>query len=69
MANQSFIRILPKPPKIEVKFSNINIPAFIDETVDVKFEICNDEEDEAEAALDVQIIGFPEDQGITDSQL
>lgn len=47
---------------MEVKFGNLNIPAFIDETIDVRFEICNDEEEEAEASLDVKISGYPENQ-------
>jgi len=48
---------------MEVKFDNLNTPAFIDETIDVRFEICNDEEEEAEASLDVKISGYPENQG------
>ena len=48
---------------MEVIFGNLNIPAFIDETIDVKFEICNDEEEDAEASLDVKISGYPENQG------
>ncbi|RPB25744.1 hypothetical protein L211DRAFT_821552 [Terfezia boudieri ATCC MYA-4762] len=56
------LKILPKPPKMEVKFDNLNTPAFIDETIDVRFEICNDEEEEAEASLDVKISGYPENQ-------
>jgi len=48
---------------MEVKFDNLDIPAFIGETIDVRLEISNDEEEEAEASLDVRIIGYPESQG------
>lgn len=56
-------RILPKPPKMEVKFDGLHIPAFIDETIDVKFEICNEEEEAAEASLEVKIMGYPDAEG------
>ena len=54
---------------MEVRFDNLNTPAFIDETIDVRFEICNDEEEEAEASLNVKISGYSENQGICASAL
>ncbi|KAF8473879.1 Gryzun, putative trafficking through golgi-domain-containing protein [Kalaharituber pfeilii] len=57
------LRILPKPPKIDLVFAGLHIPAFLDETIEVKFEICNYEDEEAEASLQVTLIGYPEGQG------
>ena len=48
---------------MEIKFGKLNIPGFIDETVDVSFEICNGEEEEAEASLEVKVMGYPDTQG------
>lgn len=49
---------------MEVKFNNIRTPAFINEIIDISLEICNDEEEDAQASLGVQIMGYPEGEGI-----
>lgn len=53
---------------MEVKFNKLRTPAFINEIIDVSLEICNDEEEDAHASLGVQIMGYPEGEGMGNYQ-
>ena len=49
--------ILPKPPKLQIDFSNIQVTYYTDEIVVMKMKIVNAEDEEAEAILDVKMTG------------
>jgi trafficking protein particle complex subunit 11 len=53
----SALKVLPKPPKIEMRFLRFEeVPYYTDEKITLHVELSNDEEDEAEASLEVRIL-------------
>lgn len=55
-------KILPKPPKIEGKFSELDRPYYVDENIKLDLVICNKEDEEAYTSVEVQVLGHGEDQ-------
>lgn len=53
--------ILPKPPKMEIRFPDVREQYFTDEPVTVAIEISNQEEEETEAVLEVRLLGRSKD--------
>ncbi len=53
-------RILPKPPKMEIRFTNIREVYYTSEPIVLDIEITNEEDVEAEAVLDVRLLGHSE---------
>ncbi|KAI9881024.1 MAG: hypothetical protein M1830_008906 [Pleopsidium flavum] len=54
------INILPRPPKIEIQLPNARSEYYTDESVVVDVHIVNNEEEEAEAAIEVRLLGQSE---------
>jgi len=59
--NSSVLKILPKPPKMELNVEKLYDPIFLDEPVKIKVIIRNDEEHEAVAKLSLRILGYPDE--------
>ena len=51
------IRILPKPPKLRLDTSGAGKENYIDERFTIDVDVTNEEEDEANVALDVRLLG------------
>lgn len=49
--------ILPKPPKMEIRFPDVREQYFTDEPVTLAIEILNQEEEDTEAVLEVRLLG------------
>jgi hypothetical protein len=56
-ANAHSIRILPRPPKMEIKLLAVPEEFYTNEGIDVQFELVNAEEEKASTRLDVTIRG------------
>ncbi len=54
------IKILPRPPKLEIQLPNIRSEYYTDESIVVDVDIINNEEEEAEAAIEVRLLGQSE---------
>ncbi|KAF2018839.1 hypothetical protein BU24DRAFT_364136 [Aaosphaeria arxii CBS 175.79] len=55
------IKVLPKPPKMEIRFPDIREQYYTDEPVSLDIEITNKEEEETEAVLEVRLLGRSKD--------
>lgn len=55
------IKVLPKPPKMEIRLPNVRNQYFTDEPVTVAIEIQNLEEEVTEAVLEVRLLGRSKD--------
>ncbi|KAL9126475.1 MAG: hypothetical protein Q9217_004474 [Psora testacea] len=51
------IRILPKPPKLRLEVAGLESEIYTNETITLVINGTNEEEDEADIALDVQLLG------------
>lgn len=50
-------KILPKPPKLEIQLRNVNSEYYTDESVILDIEIINNEDEQADAAIEVRLLG------------
>jgi hypothetical protein len=57
----TIIKILPKPPKMEIKLPDVRSQYYTDEAVTVAIEILNLEEEDTEAVLEVRLLGRSKD--------
>lgn len=55
------IHILPKPPKMEIKFPDVRNQYFTDEPVTLAIEISNLEDEDTEAVVEVRLLGRSKD--------
>jgi hypothetical protein len=55
------IKILPKPPKMEIRLPDVRDQYYTDEPVTVAIEILNLEEEDTEAVLEVRLLGRSKD--------
>ncbi|KAH7085723.1 Gryzun, putative trafficking through golgi-domain-containing protein [Paraphoma chrysanthemicola] len=55
------IKILPKPPKMEIRLPDVHSQYFTDEPVTVAIEILNLEEEDTEAVLEIRLLGRSKD--------
>jgi hypothetical protein len=55
------IKILPKPPKMEIRLPDVRNQYYTDEMVTVAIEILNLEEEDTEAVLEVRLLGRSKD--------
>ncbi|KAF2189658.1 hypothetical protein K469DRAFT_736937 [Zopfia rhizophila CBS 207.26] len=55
------VKILPKPPKMEIRFPNLLEQYYTDEPVILDIEILNGEEEDTEAVLEVRLLGRSKD--------
>jgi hypothetical protein len=55
------IKILPKPPKMEIRLPDVRNQYYTDEPVTVAIEIINLEEEDTEAVLEVRLLGRSKD--------
>lgn len=55
------VHILPKPPKMELRLANVRNQYFTDEPVVLAIEICNEEDEDTEAVLEVRLLGRSKD--------
>ena len=53
--------ILPKSPKVEVKFSRLDKSYYIDENIILDLIICNSEDEEAYTSMEVQLLVYGDD--------
>lgn len=53
--------VLPKPPKMEIRFPDVREQYFTDEPVTLAIEISNQEDEETEAVLEVRLLGRSKD--------
>lgn len=51
------IRILPRPPKMEINEINLRGQYYTDETIELTFDIHNEEDADASAKVDISILG------------
>ena len=54
-------KILPKPPKIETRFSELERFYYTDEAVSLDVEVLNNEDEEAYTSLEVQLVGHDQE--------
>lgn len=57
----STIKILPKPPKMEIRLPDVRNQYYTDEPVTVAIEVLNLEEEDTEAVLEVRLLGRSKD--------
>jgi hypothetical protein len=57
----TLIKVLPKPPKMEIRLPDVRKQYFTDEPVTVAIEIQNMEEEDTEAVLEVRLLGRSKD--------
>lgn len=55
------IKILPKPPKMEIRLPDVRNQYYTDEPVTVAIEILNLEEEDTEAVLEIRLLGRSKD--------
>jgi hypothetical protein len=55
------IKILPKPPKMEIRLPDVRSQYYTDEPVTVAIEILNLEEEDTEAVLEIRLLGRSKD--------
>ncbi|OCK78926.1 hypothetical protein K432DRAFT_355870 [Lepidopterella palustris CBS 459.81] len=55
------IKILPKPPKMEIRLPNVLQQYYTDESIALDIEIFNKEEEDTEAVLEVRLLGRSKD--------
>jgi hypothetical protein len=58
-AEPEALKILPRPPKIDVVTKGLEGSIYVDEIAKVGLEIVNGEDEDAIVGVDVQIIGWP----------
>lgn len=51
------VKVLPRPPKIRIKLPNLKTEYYTNESVSVLVDILNNEDEEAEAAMEVRLLG------------
>ncbi|CAI6247435.1 unnamed protein product [Periconia digitata] len=54
-------KVLPKPPKMEIRLSNVREHYYTDESITLAMEIWNKEEEDTEAVLEVRLLGRSKD--------
>ncbi|KAI9758139.1 MAG: hypothetical protein M4579_003171 [Chaenotheca gracillima] len=59
--HSSTVKILPKPPKVQLRLSDGKKQFHTDEQASVELEIFNEEEEAVEASLEARVIGHSED--------
>lgn len=57
----SMIKVLPKPPKMEIRLPDVRNQYYTDEPVTVAIEIQNMEDEDTEAVLEVRLLGRSKD--------
>ena len=55
------VTVLPKPPKIETRFFELDSFYYTDETVILNLEVLNNEDEEAYTSLEVRLVGHDEE--------
>ncbi|KAF1994592.1 hypothetical protein P154DRAFT_526937 [Amniculicola lignicola CBS 123094] len=55
------IKVLPKPPKMEIRLPNLRNAYYTDEPITLDIEILNKEEEDTEAVLEVRLLGLSKD--------
>ncbi|KAH7114396.1 Gryzun, putative trafficking through golgi-domain-containing protein [Dendryphion nanum] len=55
------VKVLPKPPKMEIRLPDIRDQYYTDEPVTLAIEILNKEEEETEAVLEIRLLGRSKD--------
>ncbi|KAI9840691.1 MAG: hypothetical protein M1837_001367 [Sclerophora amabilis] len=55
------IKILPKPPKVQIRLVDTKDQFYTDEQILVHLEVTNDEEEEVEASLELRVLGDSEE--------
>jgi hypothetical protein len=55
------IKILPKPPKMEIRLPDVRSQYYTDESVTVAIDILNLEEEDTEAVLEIRLLGRSKD--------
>ncbi|PVI08555.1 hypothetical protein DM02DRAFT_637285 [Periconia macrospinosa] len=54
-------KVLPKPPKMEIRLSNVRDHYYTDEPITLAMELWNKEEEDTEAVLEVRLLGRSKD--------
>ena len=55
------VKVLPKPPKMEIRLPNVRNHYYTDEPITLAIEIANQEEEDTEAVLEVRLLGRSKD--------
>jgi solute carrier family 25 protein 38 len=55
------VKVLPKPPKMELTLPDVRPQYYTDEPVTLAIEVLNEEEEDTEAVLEVRLLGRAED--------
>ncbi|PSN72718.1 hypothetical protein BS50DRAFT_616268 [Corynespora cassiicola Philippines] len=55
------VKVLPKPPKMEIRLPNLREHYYTNEPIDIDIEILNKEDEETEAVLEVRLLGRSKD--------
>jgi hypothetical protein len=55
------VKVLPKPPKMEIRLPDVRDHYYTDEPITLAIEIMNQEEEETEAVLEVRLLGRSKD--------
>ncbi|KAF2869808.1 Gryzun, putative trafficking through golgi-domain-containing protein [Massariosphaeria phaeospora] len=55
------VKVLPKPPKMEIRLPNLRDHYYTDEPINLTIEILNKEEEDTEAVLEVRLLGRSKD--------
>ena len=56
-ASGTTVKVLPKPPKMEIRLPNLRTHYYTDEPIHLDIEILNKEEEETEATIEVRLLG------------
>lgn len=57
----TLVKVLPKPPKMEIRLPNLRDHYYTDEPVKLTIEVWNGEEEDTEAVLEVRLLGRSKD--------
>lgn len=55
----NFVKILPKPPKLQIELDNLLPTYFTNEAISIDLLISNEEEDDTDVILDARLLGPP----------
>ncbi len=53
----STVKILPKPPKLQIECRNVALTYYTDEVIDIDVWVMNDEDEEANVTLEARLVG------------
>jgi hypothetical protein len=56
-ASGATVKVLPKPPKMEIRLPNLRDHYYTDEPINLDIEVLNKEEEDAEASIEVRLLG------------